>query len=62
MIRPDAYIPIPVHRKRYNKRGYNQAEEIGDCLSELTDIPCMKNIVMRTKNTLPQKELSQIVV
>ena len=60
VIRPDAYIPIPVHRKRYNKRGYNQAEEIGDCLSELTDIPCMKNIVMRTKNTLPQKELSQI--
>lgn len=54
-INPDAFIPVPLHRKRMNKRGYNQAEELSRELTKLTKIPTYANCVKRVKNTVPQK-------
>lgn len=54
---PDVIIPVPIHRGRMRKRGYNQAELIGKRLSELTGIFMNTYILERVKNTLPQKEL-----
>ena len=31
-VNPDALIPIPLHRKRQNKRGYNQAQVLAESL------------------------------
>ena len=53
----DAIIPIPLHKTRYRKRGYNQAEEFAKKLSELTGIPLKKNVLKRVKNTKPLKVL-----
>lgn len=53
----DALIPIPLHKTRQNKRGYNQAEVLAQELSKLTGIPCYSNLIKRVKNTVPQKEL-----
>ena len=52
------YIPVPIHKKRMKKRGYNQAELIANELSQMTHIPVDSDILMRVVNTTPQKELN----
>lgn len=54
--KPDALVPVPIHKKRMKKRGYNQAELIARVLGRQLDIP-VRNIVERCKNTVPQKKL-----
>lgn len=54
----DAIVPVPLHRSRYRKRGYNQAEEFAKELSALTGIPVRKTVLKRVKNTKPLKILS----
>lgn len=53
----DLIIPIPLHKKKLKKRGYNQAELIAKELSKLIDIPAI-NAVIRNKYTKPQKNLT----
>lgn len=57
-LQPDALIPVPVHRERRRKRGFNQAELIAGELSILGNIPVVDDLLLRIKNTVPQKELS----
>lgn len=54
----DVLIPVPLHRSKYIKRGYNQAEVFARELSSRFDIPMDNYILIRTKNTRPQKELN----
>lgn len=56
----DAIIPVPLHRDREQKRGYNQAYEFARELSEVTKIPLEGKIVRRVKNTAPQKGLDNL--
>ncbi|MEG0793588.1 MAG: ComF family protein [Lachnospiraceae bacterium] len=51
-------IPIPLHRKRRQARGYNQAEILADYLSTQVGIPVEKKTVFREKYTQPQKVLN----
>ena len=52
-------VPVPLHRSRRKQRGYNQAEIIGKILGEKLGIPFGKKVVVRKKNTRPQKILQQ---
>lgn len=52
-------IPIPLHRTRQKKRGYNQAEILSSALSELTGIPVRTDVLYRIKKTKPQKNLGR---
>ena len=54
-IKPDALVPVPLHKKRLIKRGYNQAKELADAISEVSGIPVADYLVKRLKNTVPQK-------
>lgn len=54
----DAIVPIPIHRSRLRKRGFNQAEILAEIAGERLGIPVRPEILIRTKKTLPQKELS----
>lgn len=56
---PDAIVPVPIHRQRMRKRGYNQAELIGRVLSDRLNIPMDINILFRDRKTEPQKRLSK---
>lgn len=56
-LSPDALIPVPIHKKRLRKRGFNQAKELARALSKETGIPVMSNLVIRTKNTKALKLL-----
>lgn len=59
-IEPQAFVPVPIHKSRFRKRGYNQAYEYAANLSEMTGIPVMDGLVSRTKRTRAQKELSPL--
>ena len=54
---PQALLPVPIHKKRRKKRGYNQAEEIARELGKLWHLPVLTNVIFRTKNTRPMKEI-----
>ncbi|MBR5136506.1 MAG: ComF family protein [Clostridia bacterium] len=47
-------IPIPLHRDRERRRGYNQAEVIAKTVSDITGIPMEAQWLLRSVNTLPQ--------
>ena len=59
-IDPDGFVPVPIHKKRYIKRGYNQAEELSKELSKLTGIQTYNDLVLRIKDTVPQKKINKI--
>ena len=53
--KPDALVPVPLHKRKLKKRGYNQAELIARELSGYWGIPVVNNLVVRCKNTKPMK-------
>ncbi|WP_265435584.1 ComF family protein [Aeromonas media] len=55
---PEAIIPVPLHWWRQWWRGFNQAEEIGTALGELTGIPCDTRLLRRIRATPQQTRLS----
>jgi len=57
----DAIIPVPIHKKRLKKRGFNQAEIIARELSKNLLIPMNPYILERVKNTIPQKKLNDLL-
>ena len=58
-IKAQAIIPVPIHKKKYYKRGYNQAEVLANELSKALKIPVLPKFLIRAKETVAQKELTQ---
>lgn len=56
-IAPTALIPVPLHLEKKKQRGYNQAEILANGIGEALDIPVLTNVLLRNKNTTPQKLL-----
>lgn len=56
-INPSFFVPVPLHRQKERKRGFNQAQVIASLLGKKLCIPTA-NLLIRNRNTLPQKELS----
>ena len=56
-LKIDVIIPVPIHRKKRRKRGFNQAEEFGKRLSHYLEIPMNSSLLIRSKKTVPQKDL-----
>lgn len=54
----DALVPVPINKKKYSTRGYNQAELIAKRLGEQLEMPVITDLLVRTSDTDPQKELS----
>lgn len=55
----DIIVPVPLHKKKVRKRGFNQAEIIARELGKRIGIPVETSAVIREKYTSPQKELGQ---
>lgn len=53
----EAIVPVPLHRGRQRRRGFNQAEALALALSALSDIPCV-DALERGRNTRTQTSLS----
>lgn len=54
----DAILPVPIHKDKRRARGYNQAEILAFGLSKALHIPVLTDILIREKNTTPQKQLN----
>ncbi|MCM1192300.1 MAG: ComF family protein [Butyrivibrio sp.] len=58
-LQPDGFVPIPLHRRRRAVRGYNQAELLADAVGRRMGIPVYSHLLVRTRNTTPQKKLNR---
>lgn len=52
----DYIIPVPLHKLKKEKRGYNQSDLIADGISEANDIEIADNVLIRIKNTESQTQ------
>ncbi|WP_111707356.1 ComF family protein [Lutibacter citreus] len=50
----DCIIPVPLHKKKFRSRGYNQVTTFGKCLSLKLNIPFYENILIKTSATKTQ--------
>ena len=57
-VNPDALIPVPLHRKRERRRGYNQAALLAKAMGKHLGVPVLDNYLVRVKNTTPLKWLN----
>ena len=55
--RPDAVLPVPLHRARLRSRGYDQALELARPLARALDLPLQCDLLQRIRATKPQSEL-----
>lgn len=57
---PDSSIlvPVPLHKKRFNDRGYNQSAVLAHGISKNWGLE-IQDILQRTRNTPPQAKLSK---
>lgn len=54
----DAIIPVPISKKRYHQRGFNQCNLLAKTISHYTKIPICYN-AYKTRETKPQVGISQ---
>ncbi len=50
-------IPIPLHRTRYNWRGFNQAELMAELIADNFQMSVCSDILYRSKKSKPQAEI-----
>lgn len=55
---PQAIIPIPLHSNRIATRQYNQAALMASYIAKQWRIPCLPNVLTRTKPTHAQTKLT----
>lgn len=56
----DAIIPVPLHRAKFVKRGFNQSEHFGIGLSEALEVPICTDWVIRSRITATQTKKSKL--
>ena len=54
-------IPVPLHRKKYLKRGYNQSEQLAIGLSSSMGIPYISQCLLRKSETETQTHKSRFL-
>ncbi len=55
----DIIIPVPIHKKRLGKRGYNQSELISKELAKSLKIKCYTDVLVKIKNNNMQSTLNK---
>lgn len=56
----DIIIPVPIHKKRFKQRGYNQSELLARKIAKTLEIPMAKDVLIKDINNTPQSKLSKI--
>ncbi|VXD18485.1 ComF family protein [Marinoscillum sp. 108] len=56
----DMIIPVPIHKSKLRKRGYNQADCFAEGLSSSMEIPVRTDLVERKKSTMSQTRKSKV--
>lgn len=53
----DGILPVPLHKKREKKSGFNQAELLGRSISRLSGLPLLTGVLVKIRNTPAQVSL-----
>jgi ComF family protein len=53
----DAVVPVPMHRAKLRRRGYNQAEILARVLAKRLDLPCEAKLLTKTRDLDAQSRL-----
>ena len=53
-------VPVPLHKKRYNWRGFNQALLLSEYIAGKFKLPIRKDLLIRKKNTKPQTKIKSM--
>jgi len=56
----DAIIPVPLHRKKFRERGYNQVTEFGNALAKKLEIPVNNSILYRQVYSKTQSQKNRL--
>lgn len=56
-IRAECIVPVPLHKSKRLKRGFNQAELLAGALAKELGIP-VRNLLIKNKKTKDQKQLT----
>ncbi|MBG0791079.1 MAG: ComF family protein [Desulfovibrionaceae bacterium] len=56
---PDVIVPVPLHRLRLVRRGFNQSAELSRMLAKTLHRPVLKNGLSRIRYTVPQTRLDR---
>lgn len=52
-------VPVPLHKRKFNQRGYNQSELIADKISEYLNAEMAGDCLLKTKPTKDQARLKE---
>jgi len=55
--KPQALLPVPLHRSRLRERGYDQALELAKAVARRTGVPLLSSALRRSRATARQSEL-----
>ena len=58
--KPDLIVPVPMYPKKYRQRGFNQAEDLAEKVSEQLRIPMAASLVEKRKSGKAQKTLDAV--
>ena len=63
-LKADAVIPVPIHKKKRRKRGFNQAEIFAKGIAEMLDQPMYtrlwkESMIQNHRNNKPRREKKQ---
>jgi len=56
----DIIVPIPLHREKKAKRGYNQAAYFGKGISETIGVPMRENVILKRVYTKSQTKMNRV--
>lgn len=55
----DTIVPVPISRKRYRERGYNQSLLIAKEIAKQTNLLLIEDCLLKTKNIIEQSKLNK---
>jgi len=53
-------VPVPLHKRRYNWRGFNQALLLSEYIANKFNLPVRENLIIRKRNTKPQTKIKSM--
>lgn len=53
-------VPVPLHKKRYNWRGFNQAFLLSEYIADKFDLDICGSLLFRKRNTKPQTKIKSM--
>lgn len=59
-VKLDAIIPVPLHKSKQRKRGYNQSEVLARGMQSVLGLPVFNDVLSRKKNISTQTKKSKV--